>query len=63
MIHEPKEPREFADMGDSPFNNGWTTDENRGPYYGRVSWNDDAIDEDEPEGNFEGSFNDENEGL
>jgi hypothetical protein len=60
-MHYPREPREFTDMSDDSFNNGFWSDERRGPYYGRVSFNDDEVDE-EPEG-FEGSFNDENEGI
>lgn len=53
---DPKETREWGCTDDSPHCNGYTHDERRGPYYGRVSWNDDEVDED---GHFEGSFNDE----
>jgi hypothetical protein len=65
----PREPREFADMGDSPHNNGYWNDERRGLYYGRVNDNSDEIDEDcfedqpedeeddrEDQSNYEGDF-------
>lgn len=58
---DPKEGFEFACMDDSPHNNGFWNDENRGPYYGRVSTNSDEIDE--PDENEDWPEQNHHEGL
>jgi hypothetical protein len=55
------DPREFQSFDDAPTNDGWKDRDYDEIRPRSLRFNDDEIDE-EPEG-FEGSFNDENEGI